>query len=281
MDNAVSDEGQVKIVTEALVLVSLILELYRKVLERDVPWKEFKNLTIELPHYTPEYSKDSAELIGKFRTQLENINDDYFATSQTIHEWCDLSNRMLTVYAKKLDDSNSTVGGQILSAVLDDSDDNIRAAQATLAEMSTYFGNLHEIMYTLLLQLECDFDESSKFFERYVKILENVAAGGKSKSIEWFTGKSANREEIIAELKQRLVLVKQFHLDLQRKIGEASAVIQDARSKIESQIPQIGVQKANVEKLSPNLKFNAESREIIKNAIKNVTDECRGYLRRQ
>lgn len=257
---------------EAITSVADAIELYSKVLDKEVPWKDFKDLPKELQHYTSDYSKESAHLVGRVRTQLANATDEYFATSQAIREMCDGINSFADLYVEGIDDANPTVNGEVFSAILETAVDKMKEAQKPLTETSNHFCSLSGLWIVFLARLEHDFTENSVYFQKQVQMKENAAGGS------WFSSKESIRQKIVADLKQHWTIVKRVHSDLKAKIDEANIVIWDTKFKIDKQIPLIAAQKANIDKSYASFQLNPQSRQAIKRAVKDVTDQCNAYM---
>lgn len=62
------------------------LELYDKLVDRVIPWDEFKKTLSELDEFRKEYSTESSELIGETKTLVLNGMDEYRSASRNVYE---------------------------------------------------------------------------------------------------------------------------------------------------------------------------------------------------
>lgn len=70
---------------EGIETADKALELYNKVIDRVIPWKEFNETLVELDRFRKDYSTESAELIGHIKTLMMNGIDAYFSASQAVY----------------------------------------------------------------------------------------------------------------------------------------------------------------------------------------------------
>lgn len=83
------------------------VDLYSKVLNVIVPWKEFKLTLADLDKFRDEYSKESVDLIGRIKVFLSNAIDAYQASTQIIYEWTGSTVELLQIYVKLLKNAHS------------------------------------------------------------------------------------------------------------------------------------------------------------------------------
>lgn len=73
------------------------LDLYDRVIDRVVPWKEFNETLVELDRFRKDYSIESAALIGEIKTLMMDGIDAYGAASQNVYEWAGIKKNYIKI----------------------------------------------------------------------------------------------------------------------------------------------------------------------------------------
>lgn len=279
MAHAASEEETVTVVVEALISISNLLESYDVELDQNGPWKELKTYFEELYRYKNEYSKEGAGSIDEVRAQLKDGNNEYSTLTHLIREWCDVIKDLLRIFKGR---AHATDNAQVLIAMLGEAINRFKTVQCSLIKTSRHFCSLKAKMFFLLDDLDTDFDENSDFMEKQVKKLENTTSDNVASAFglisPLYRNKRTRRKDIIAQLKQRLESVKQFHANGRAKIDLANSVIKNVSSLTDESIPAIEVQKTLIERFGRNLHFNTKNLSKIRGEINHITYRCEKYL---
>lgn len=76
-----------KTIKESIKTADKALDVYNKVMDRLIPWKEFNETLAELDKFRKDYSIESALLISEIKTFMMDGMDAYFGSSQDVYEW--------------------------------------------------------------------------------------------------------------------------------------------------------------------------------------------------
>lgn len=184
--------SEAKLITEtvnkSIEAASKALNLYDKLVERVIPWKEFNASIVELDKFRKDYSTESAQLIGEIKTLMMNGIDAYFAASQNIYEWASLAAPQLKLYIKLFKGHGARPAEaqkKILVNMLDHGVEKMTDAQAELTKSSSSFNLAGGQLTQLQGRFYEEFDEKSIYFQTKVKNIRIGAYVGGGKCLRW------------------------------------------------------------------------------------------------
>lgn len=178
-------------VKEAIDTANDALELYNKVLDQLVPWKGFKEEITKLD--TATLSRENADHAGNVKTQLLNVIDEYDSATQSIYEWCALSESLLKTYIALQggDAAKQAMQRKFVANVLDHGMKKIVKAQGHLDECIDCFSKTSEhltplgnanLKSTVEKALTDTKQTKEKLYEKVQKMTELKAICGESNS---------------------------------------------------------------------------------------------------
>lgn len=180
---AVAAEAKFVIETakEGIETADKALDLYNRVIDRVIPWKEFNETLVELDRFRKDYSTESAALIGQIKTLMLNGIDAYHAASQSVYEWTGLAVKLLQAYIKLFGTYNEINAGaqrQMLLQVLDSGIKKLADSQEELKKSSASFNGVAGKLVELNTRFEYEFTEQSEFVQTKITQIRIGAYSG-------------------------------------------------------------------------------------------------------
>lgn len=257
---------------EAIEAANAGLDLYDRLLDKLVPWKQYDDIIKELDKYRDDYSKECSDLIGKVKTNLMDSMDAYFMSTQSIYEWCGLTTPLLRAYLQLFNDANSDNSAaqkKLLLKVLDDGIVKMTKAKEDLHKSSLSFNEAAGNLTSLYGRLTLDSDEKSEYFQDKVSKMRAQVYGG----VAVLGG------DLIPKLKKKLQEVKSFYEDLKTKVDGTLTNIDDTKTKLKDEIKVMGDLKTQIETTEEfvNLDGLEGLRDLLFEAVNNLIKKCDEY----
>lgn len=287
-------DNPLDVVKEGMEVADKALELYDKILDKVIPWKEFENTIKELDKYREDYSKEAGQLIGQIKTLLLNGMDTYFLSTQSIYEWCGTAVYQLNLYLKLFKETgpkSAAAQKALLVAVLDSGIKKMNEAQQKLSESTSAFNKVSGELLSLNTQLKNDFDKNSEYYNRQInKIRTEAYAGAASGAvfgifgliISYGTAAGIVENQLIPELNAKMESIKSFYVDLKQTIEKSNVDIDTTKTQLQTEIQTIGDLKVETENTQATIsldEFDALRDEII-NAATKLINHCNDYKER-
>lgn len=287
-------DNPLNVVKDSMEAADKALELYDKVLDKTIPWKEFENTIKELDKYREDYSKEAGQLIGKIKTLLLNGMDTYFLSTQSIYEWCGTAVYQLNLYLKLFKETgpkSAAAQKAILLAVLDSGIKKMNEAQQRLSESSSAFNKVSGELLSLNTQLKNDFDKNSEYYRKQIdKIRTEAYAGAASGAvlgpfgllISYSIAAGVIEGKLVPELNAKMDSIKAFYVDLKQTLEKTNMDIDTTKTKLQTEIATIGdlkVKTENTQTIIPLDEFETLRDEVIK-AVTQLIAHCSDYRQR-
>lgn len=262
------------------------LNLYNKILDRIVPWKDFQESVDNLDKFRRDYSTEASQIIGDLKTKMMDGMDQYFMSTQSIYEWCGLALRLLKTYKKimvgEMNESKFKIQRKLLVQLLSVGVEKMEKAQNELEASSTSFNDSAGKLDALNRRLKTDFDEKSEYFETQKSRIRKTAYMGAAPFGLFGLAIAAGVTEgkIIPELIKKMESIKQWYEGLTVTIKNSLVNIDDVKVKFQTEIRDIGNLKTNTE--ATQIYVEAEGgdgamMEIIKESVDELIKNCNEY----
>lgn len=236
------------------------LNMYDKLIERVVPWKEFKESLAELDKYRNDFSAENALLIGDVKTHMMNGIDAYFYASQNTFEWASFSVSHLKLFidlfnghdAKKFETQK-----RLIIELLDNGVAQMGAAHAELGNAVFSFSSA----IGKLTALRKDFRRKIK------KLIFGLEDGNSVKT---------------SKLLSKMSAILKFYDDLKRKVKHATENIIDATEILQTEIQHIYNLETQTEQevWFVNLDEVSELRDMIIQSTQHLIADCEQYQKK-
>lgn len=238
-------------IKQALDAANQAIDIYERVVDKIIPWEQYNNTLQEIERYKDDYSEKSADLVGKTKTLLLNAQDAYFNSTQSLYQWCGVTQKLVPIFIDKLNGTDAeqlATAKIILIKVLGEGiqkmDDSISALEASSSSFNEMKGELSKLDF----QLTADSSEKSAYFEAQVSKLRAQAYGGAAAGlvagpfgliISYSIAAGILENELIPKLKERLESVKAYFVALHDKVQSSSKDIDDAKLQLKQEIQVI------------------------------------------
>lgn len=271
---------------EAIDTANDALNLYNKVLDQIVPWNGFKEMIKKYDMGGADYSHESANLIGKIKTQLLNVKDEYDSATQTIYEWCGISINLLKTYINLFnggDASKQTVQKKFVANVLDNGMKKIQKAQEKLDDVIVYLNKTSEHLTALGNRLYNDYDENSEYFrhrkERIVRQSHQAAEEKSGPTGATGIASTLIEEKLLRELKERLNSIREFNENLKTTVDQALIDAKQTKEKLDAKMQRMNELKTRVAESEPYALDDhvAELRNSAIQSAENLIANCNDY----
>lgn len=183
-----------------------------------------------------------------------NAADKYFSATQSIDEWCNLTQRLLATYKTlfdKRDETSFAAQKQLLLKVLDDGMEKMTAAHGNLEEICSDFNLVSSKLSTLLVQLAADFDKESEYMKAVISKIRRQAYGTAAVGavlrpfgliLSYSVAAGVVEGQTIPEMQRKFVEIKNFYETLKTQVEKSNTDIKTAKSKLDADIETIGLQ---------------------------------------
>lgn len=171
----------IEVAKEGIETADKALDLYNRVIDRVIPWKEFNETLTELDAFRKDYSTESAALIGQIKTLMLNGIDAYHSASQSVYEWTRYAVPLLKAYIKLFDTYNEVNAGaqrQMLLQVLESGIKKLGESQDELKRSSGSFNGVAGKLVELNTRFEYEFNEHSEFVQTKITQIRIGAYSG-------------------------------------------------------------------------------------------------------
>lgn len=283
-----------EITKEGVDTINKALELYNKVLDKIVPWETYDKTVKELDRFRDDYSNESATLVGEVKTLIKNAQDDYFAATQEIYEWCGLTTKLLNIYlqlfAKK---TSKTYEAQraLLIKVLDDGVTKMAKGQAKLLQSSSNFNNVAGKLTALHSRFTNEFDSKSSYVagkvakirtEAYLGAISGIVGGPFGLIISYSIAAGVVEGKLIPELMAKLKEVENFFNTLKATIDKTNTDIDSTKEKLHQEVKNIGVLKTQTEETKTLIGQDELDalKDFILDSVNALIAQCAEYQKR-
>lgn len=207
------------------------MDLYNNAVDGAIPWAKLK----KLDQSGSEFSKKSANLIGKITTQLLNANDAYFMASQSIYEWCGVASSTLKRYINFSKIPNPALKTAQQGILVNAHKNGIKHMTNGNEYYEKSLSALHsasEELKALLAQLEVDYDPNGEWFKKRVASISKANGG----TFGFFKNKEKLEKEAIEQLTAETKPIQEFYENASVEIENAIINLAQTMPKLESKI---------------------------------------------
>lgn len=258
------------------------LDLYDRLLDRVVPYKEFEATVKDLDKFREDYSKESADLLGKIKTFMLDGMDAYHRSVQIVYEWTGLAGPLLKTYIKlfeRNDEDKANAQKQILLKVLDDGIKSMKQAQIDLDKSSSRFNDAAGELTSLNIRLAGEFDSKSSYFDSKVTKMRIMGYGGGLILGPFGLGIAyiVLEKNIIPDLTKTFEGIKKFYEDMTTKVSEAFTGIDTTKDKLTQEIRVVGNLKVQTQETQTMVFHNIADKEDIIESANELIIKCKEY----
>lgn len=263
------DAESVGIATAAMIRpISRALGFYNRELDQVVPWKMYERTVKDLDRY--EYSKESGQLVGEVKALMMDIQGNYFASTESVSEWCSLTTKLMAPYLDLFNKSSAkTFEAQMMFFIkmLNDAAAKISAAQVTLEQSSVNFNNVAAKLTTLNTQLTKDFDSKSDYFKIRMDQMRMKGV--------------VPAEKIIPTLHHELAEILNFFVGFKVSIDRTNVAVKSVSTKLRTEIEMIMDAKSTMSTPETVAADGMDKfRYAVEATIYNLVAQCNEYLQR-
>lgn len=199
-----------------------VLSLYDDI-ESQVPWAEFITALSNFDDYIDEYTEQSGSFATNIYHSLKEIVNQYFVdASRRASKWCSFLEPIVTAYVELFTThsvSKAIAQNGLLQLLLVDGVERSKVTKFELQIISINLNRIADTLKQLLKQFALDFNVNSRFFQ------EKLSKTNRKTSCILPNICEMNKSKLINELKERLAIVSQFHINLKESINRASIKI--------------------------------------------------------
>jgi hemolysin E len=280
------------IISKGLTTAQAALDVYNKTIDQVIPWKTFDDAIAELLRYQDEYSEQAAALVAGIKTLLLNSRDAYYSATQSVYEWCGVTSQLLAAYLTLFDDyceKKADAQKAILLKTLGDGITKMTAAKDQLEKSSGSFNSAAGNLITLQIQFNTDFDSKSAYFSKQVNKVRAEAYGGAAAGvvlgpfgliISYAVAAGIVEGKLIPELEQKFGEVKTYFQNLKDTVTQAGTDIEDAKTKLQTEISAIGEMLIKTNTTSLYVTFDDLMVSLLKHEAQILIDLCNEYQKR-
>lgn len=153
------------------------LSLYDEMIDRAMPWKQFKESIADLDKFRNNFSTQNAVIIADIKVNILNAIDSHFHASQKVSECASFIASHLQLFIKFFndhDDKKADTQKRLLIEVLDSTVNGINATETELEKISSNFNLAGEKLKTVRVENPSNNRNAMKFYENLCKKVQQA-----------------------------------------------------------------------------------------------------------
>lgn len=270
---------------EVIDAANQYLDLYNRVFEQIVPWRDFEATLTEMGKYQSDYSKESATLLGKITTLMYDGKDAYFKATEEVSSWSELAAHLLKIYVKlfdKLDEEKAKTQRSIMLNVINSGIAKLTVASNSLSASSASFNGVVGQLTQLNGQLASDFNSTSDYYRQKAQVLRDKSYGGGG-SLGPFglaIAYGVMEHGMIPELTNKMNSIRSFFEETRGTVSQAIIDINSIKNQLVDEVHLINRLKTSAEQTIVFIEYDMGLKDLVVEAAQSLIANCEQYYTR-